>query len=171
VKKIYAILMAVIIAMATLAVAGYAYAQTQSPPNLPGPFGPGLMGPGMRGGGMMGRWGDSQTRTHGPLHKYMLRAFAAKLGLTSDEIQAQLDAGETMWTIASAQGISQEDFSAWMTEARTQALAQAVADGVLTQEQAEWMGQRMQRIHANGYGLGNCPMQGGKAGGRWNNRP
>ncbi len=39
-------------------------------------------------------------------------------------------------------------------------LKQAVADGVLTQQQADWMDQHMEQMWQNGYGTGGCPMWG-----------
>jgi hypothetical protein len=42
------------------------------------------------------------------------------------------------------------------------AFAKAVADGVITQERADWMLQRMQNMYQNGYGFGSCPMHNGQ---------
>jgi len=161
----------VAITVAALGVAGYAYAQTQTPPSPIYPF-----------GGMMGRWGGygpgmggGWNGAYAPLHQYMVNAFAEALGLTPDELQAKLEAGETMWTIAQAQGLSADEFANLMLEARTRAFNQAVADGVITQAQADWMIQRMQQMQAAGFTPGTCPMHyGGEfgpgPGGRWNNR-
>ena len=43
------------------------------------------------------------------------------------------------------------------------ALAKAVKDGVITQQQADRMLQMMQAMYQNGYGPGNCPMYNGQA--------
>ncbi|MCI0520702.1 MAG: hypothetical protein L0Z70_10675 [Chloroflexi bacterium] len=163
-----------VVSVAALGVFGYAYAQTATPGNGTTVFGPGMMGrwnnsagPGMMGrwqtdgaygpGGMMGQRGSGA----GPMHQYMVNAFAEALGTTPEDLQAQLDAGETMWSVAEAKGMTLEEFSSLMLTARTEALDQAVADGVLTQEQADWMTQRMAQAQAAGYGPGNCPMHGG----------
>lgn len=172
-KKLIVIAAVVLAVSVALGAAGFAFAQTQTPGNPANPnrqgmmgrwgqqdsYGPGMMGRGAgrgMGPGMMG--GASRDGT-GPLHSYMLNAFAQALGLTPEELQAQLDAGETMWTVAEAQGLSADEITALMLDARTSALNQAVADGVITQEQADWMIQRMGQ--GGGYGPGGCPMHGG----------
>ena len=54
----------------------------------------------------MGRSGQGmmQSGGYGSMHEYMEQALAAKLGLTEAEIEEKLAAGETMWSIAQAQG-------------------------------------------------------------------
>jgi hypothetical protein len=166
-----------VVAVAALGVFGYAYAQTATRGDGTTVFGPGMMGRwnndgGSYGPGMMGRWNNNagaygpgmmgrRGGGFGPMHQYMVNAFAEALGVTPEDLQAQLDAGETMWTLAEAKGMTLDEFTALMTEARTTALNQAVADGALTQEQADWMLQRMAQRQAGGYGPGNCPMHGG----------
>jgi hypothetical protein len=87
--------------------------------------------------------------------------------LTPEEVQTRIENGETMWEIAQSTGLTDEEISDMMLAARTQALKQMVADGVITQAQADWMLERMNQMHAGGFGPGNCPMGGGR-GGRWN---
>jgi len=70
-----------------------------------------------------------------------------------------------MYQIALDSGIKQEDLANFMNEVHKDALAKAVKDGVMTQEQADWMLQRMQNTYQNGYGAGNCPMHNGQQGG------
>jgi hypothetical protein len=164
-KKVLSIGVVLFVALAVLGVAGIAYAQSQTPPDPDAPFyGPGMMRRnGGFGAGMMGRWGDGGF---GPMHTGMVEAFAEALGLSPEEIETRLDAGESMYAIAQSQGLSNEEFFSLMVDARTKALEQAVADGVLTQEQADWMLERMNQRQATGYGPGNCPMQGGSFGQR-----
>jgi len=150
-----------VLAVAVLGVAGLAFAQAQTPPPPDQPFGPGMMRRGGSGFGMMGRGGASN---YGPMHPYMVAAFAEALGFTPEDLQAKLDSGESMWTVAQTQGLSEEEFTNLMLEARTEAAKQAVADGALTQEQADWMSQRMQQMQNGGFGPGNCPMHGGGFG-------
>jgi hypothetical protein len=165
-----------VVALLILGAAGFAYAQSQNPPSSGAPFGRGMMGRGGMmggwGGGMMGGWNGS----YGPMHTYMVEAFAAELGLTPEEVQTQIENGETMWEIAQSAGLSDEEITDLMLAARTEALNQMVADGVITQEQADWMLERMNQMHAGGFGPGNCPMGGGPGrgngpGGRWNQQP
>jgi Spy/CpxP family protein refolding chaperone len=172
-KKFLAISAIVVLAVLALGVAGIAYAQTQTPPQPGFPMGRGMMrGWGDRGfgPGMMGRWGEGG---YGPMHEYMEDAFAEALGISHDDLEAKLDAGETMWSIAQAQGLSDEEISQLMIDARTKALEKAVADGVLTQEQADWMTQRMQQAQESGFGPGACHGSGGPGRGpaqRWNDQ-
>ncbi len=95
----------------------------------------------------------------GWMHDYVEQALAAKLGLTEKQVEDQLAAGKSMYQIALDNGIKQEAIAEFMNEVHKDAFANAVKDGVMTQEQADWMFQRMQS--RGGYGTGNCPMQNG----------
>lgn len=153
--------------LTALGAVGFALAGQNTPPN---PYGPGMMGG--RGGGMMGGLRDEDG--YGPMHEVMEEAMAEALGITEEELEERHAAGETAWTIAQEKGLTQEQFVQLMTEARQNAFAQLVEEGVLTQEQADWMlermGSRMQ--YGFGDGTGTC-MGGGFRGGRggWNNQP
>jgi hypothetical protein len=164
----------------SLVFAGLAFAQTATPP-APGPgYGPGQgRGYGMMGGGrgMLGAWSQGYTGTvpmgpgmmgggrgmmggaygTGPLHDYMLDAFAQALDLARADLDEQLAGGQTMYAIAAAQGLTQEEFFSTMQTVRETALAQAVADGVITQEQADWMGAMRGRMQGGAGGPGDCP--------------
>ena len=133
---------------------------------------------GRMGRGMMGNRGNNQGENgclledgeYGPLHEYMYNAFAQVLGLTPEELETRRLAGDTLWDIAQEQGLTTEQFQEMMTTARTEAVNQAVADGVITQEQGEFMLERMKTMMGNGYGPG-FGMGNGGCGGRWNNQP
>jgi hypothetical protein len=179
-KKIVLIAVATFVVLAALGAAGYAYAQTPTPPT--NPLGPGSAygrGGGMMGGfrgGMMGGWGSAQA--YGPMHEYMTTAMAEALGMTVEQLNAELAAGKTMWLVAQEKGFTLEQFQSLMLEARQKALAQMVADGVITQAQADWMLSRMQGMWGSAGGAG-CPGMGGgfgrggfgRGGGRWNTPP
>jgi hypothetical protein len=128
----------------------------------------------------------------GPMHDYMEGAMAEALGLEVDEFEARHDAGETFYQIALAQGFTAEEIPALMQEARAKGLDAAAAAGVITQEQAEWMGSRSfgrggMMGGYGGYGTGECPMydgdevpysgqfgpgmMNGGRGGRWQQNP
>ena len=161
------ILIVSVIALALLVVGavgvGVAYAQSGQPPVS----GRGTM---MNGGG------------YGPMHDYVERALADKLGLTEEQVEEQFAAGKTMYQIALDNGIAEADVPTFLTEVHTAAFDAAVADGVLTREQADWMSQHMQG-RGYGDGTGTCPMgngtygpnngtgfrggPGGMMGGRW----
>lgn len=154
------LLIGILVAAAVIIIgaAGIAYAQSATPSSPAYPYGSGMMGGGWGGfGGMMGAWqGNKGSGSYGPMHEYMLETFADALGLTSQELQEQLDAGQTMWEVAQAQGLSDEQITELMEQAHDAALEQLVADGVLTQEQADWMDDHMEQMWAGGYGPGSC---------------
>jgi hypothetical protein len=102
-----------------------------------------------------------QAQQTGVLHDYMEQALADKLNLPLATVEAEFNAGKTLYQIALDNGIAQADLPAFMLEVRTLALEAAVADGVITQAQADRMAQR-------GYGMGGGMMngQGGGRGGR-----
>jgi hypothetical protein len=88
----------------------------------------------MGANGMMG-----PDESGGPLADYMLAAYAEAFGLTLEEVAARFEAGDSLWDIASSQGLTIEEYQARLELARTMAINQALADGVITQEQADWM--------------------------------
>jgi hypothetical protein len=142
-KKTVTAILIVAIAAIALGTAGAVYAQAPTP-QAPVPasgFGYGMnMGAGMRGG-RMGQNEFSGTQD-GLLHDAMIAAFAEELGISVEDLNARLVAGESMADIAFSQGLTVDQFQALMTDVRSQALDQAVVDGTLTQEQADWMNQR-----------------------------
>jgi hypothetical protein len=148
-KKIWTLGLVLIVAAAL--TAGVAFAQTPSPQGSGG-YGQGMMG-GRGAQSMMGQGGPVDG-SFGPMHEDMVATFAEALNLTTAELQAHLDAGETMWQVAEAQGITLETFRTLMLEARADALQQAVEAGTITSEQADWMSQRMSRMEERGFGSG-----------------
>lgn len=167
-KKTLLIVAIVILALGVLGV-GVAVAQGGNPPYQP-------YGHGMGGGGMMGGSGG-----YGPVHDYVEQALADKLGLTEAQVEADLAAGKPMYQIALDHGITQDGLAAFMTDIHKTAFDKAVAAGVMTQAQADYM---LQRMAQNGYGTGTCPMGGGgygqgrgggyggmMGGGRWQTNP
>ncbi len=93
----------------------------------------------------------------GVMHEYIEQALADKLGLTLEEVEAQFEAGATLWQIALDNGVAEEDLFTFMQEVHAAAFEAAVADGALTQAQADWM---LQRMAQRGYGAGTCPTGG-----------
>jgi hypothetical protein len=86
----------------------------------------------------------------GLLHDYMEKALAEKLGVPVATIEVQFDAGKTLYQIALDSGIAQANLSAVMLEIRTNAINAAVADGVITQVQAD----RILQVGGRGMGSG-----------------
>jgi hypothetical protein len=150
-----------IVIVATLAVAlmstGYVFAQSNTPvgPKTPG-TGTGY-GRGMMGGGMMGGRGAGMTAWDGILHDGMVAVYAEKLGISVADLNARIEKGETMAQIAAEKGLTSEQFTAMMKDARSQAIDQAIKAGTLTQEQADWLKTR-------GASFGTTGTRGGRGG-------
>jgi hypothetical protein len=179
-KKISFFIAGGIVTALILGFAGFAYAQTQTPPNPGTGYSGGMMGLfGARGNGKMSGWrGQVDGDFEGPMHEDMVAAFASKLGMTSDALEAELDSGKSMWQVAEEKNMSLEDFRSLMLETRNNALAQAVSAGTITQQQADWMNAHMNQGHGYGYGSDYAPCTGldgngwrGGPGGRWNTQP
>lgn len=149
-KKLVIGLAAAAVLAVVLGTAGWVYAQAPRPGSGNG-YG-GMMGGFGGRGGMMGQRGNAGTQ-YGFMHDDMITAFAQKLGLSADEVNARLAKGETMAQIAASKGFGVDQFQALMTEARSQALDQAVKEGQVTQAQADWMKQRGAGMMAGGRGM------------------
>lgn len=173
-KKLMILTIAVSIALVTLFTASQAFAQspTPTPPTQTAPFGFGKMGYGRMGrglrngafGGMMGWFG--QGGNYSPLHEYMIDALAEQLNLKADELESRITAGETPYQIALSTGLTDTQIGELFQKAHTEALKAAVAGGVINQEMADWMSQRMTQRWQNGFpGAGGC--MGRWGGQRW----
>jgi hypothetical protein len=105
--------------------------------------------------------GSAQTiqQSTGLLHEYMEKALAEKLGVALATIEAQFDAGKPLYQIALDNGIAQADLPALMLEIRTIAINTAMADGAITQAQANKM------LRVAGRSMGHGTMKGGTAAG------
>ncbi len=153
-KKIVmvAILLGVVSVLGLGATLALAQGPTPTQPTAPG-FGPGWM----RGGFGFGFNSDLNTQ--------MQTAVAKALGMTLDELNAQLNAGKTIAQIAQSKNIDLTKLHDDIQAAHEAIIQQAVKDGKLTQAQADWMLQRMeamdQYFEANG---GTCPGWGAGAG-------
>lgn len=174
-KKNLLVIAGILAFIVALSLAGLAFAQTQTPPgtNTPNTYGPGMMGGGYGRGMMQGGYGRGMMGNgdYGPMHEYMEAAFAKALGITQEDLEARIAAGETMWSVAQAQGLSDAQITDMMVTARNEALKAAVAAGAITQEQADWMSQHMTQMQTYGMGPGFCHGNGqqqGGPGGRWN---
>jgi uncharacterized membrane protein len=71
-------------------------------------------------------------------------ALAEALDLTVEEFEAAISSGERLSTLAEAAGVTMEELGDIMRAFKEDALAQAVADGTITQEQADEMLERME---------------------------
>lgn len=92
---------------------------------------------------------------------------AEALGLTVEELAAARDEGTHIYDLAEEQGIDMDTLMTAVSEARTAAIEQAVADGLLTQEQADLL-LSQSGSHFGGFGghggFGGRGMHGGHGG-------
>jgi len=95
----------------------------------------------------------------GVLHEYMEKALAEKLGIDLATVEAAFDAGTPLYQVALEYGITAEEMPAFMLEVRTAASEAALADGVITQDQADRM------LKGAGRGMGSGKMLGGRGAG------
>lgn len=98
---------------------------------------------------------------YGLMHDYVEKALADKLGITEKAVEDAFASDKMMYQIALDNGVKEADVAALLTEVHTVAFDKAVADGVITRTQADFM---LQRMTANGFNSGNCPMQNGQGG-------
>lgn len=145
-RTVLSIVIVAVVAIA-LGTAGFVYAQspaTQTP--VPGTgYGYGRMG---SRGGMMGA--NPAGTQDGVLHDGMMAVFSEKLGISVADLNSAITKGETMAQIASSKGLTADQFQTLMTDARNQAIDQALKNGTLTQDQANWMKQ-----HGAGQAMSN----------------
>ena len=73
---------------------------------------------------------------------YLTPQVATLLKLTTEQIQAQLDAGKALAEIATAQGVTQDQLLQTMMGSYSDHLALMVKDGYLTQARADTMSQQ-----------------------------
>lgn len=78
----------------------------------------------------------------GLLHDEMMKVISEELGISVEDLETRMANGETLYEIAVAEGLTPEEFNTLMVEAREQAIDQALADGLITQTQADWMKTR-----------------------------
>ena len=159
-KKKFILIAGLSLTVITLSLVGYAFAQGQPPPPRQYPTGSDMMnefggydyetmgdGYGMMGYGMMS-WNSEE----GPMHEAMLDALAASLELSSEEIEARHEAGESHWEIAEAEGLSDEVIKELMISSHDAALEDAEVDGWLTPRQADWMNDHIKQMWDGEFG-------------------
>jgi len=161
-KKIWiAIAVVAVVFAAGLGAANIVSAQAGNPPTVDGTVSP-------LGGMMSHRWGGTGMLGGGTevLHDLTVSAWAVELNLSVDELNAKMADGLTLAEIAAEQGITGEAFTTLWVEVRFAVLDEAVAQGLITPEQAQLMKDRLQaRLDAGwvmGMGSGaDCTMQDG----------
>jgi hypothetical protein len=91
----------------------------------------------------------------------MQAVMAEALGMSVEELQAAEEAGQNPRDLAEERGIEAETLRETMQAARLEAIEQAVSDGLITQEQADWLSTHNPRGGRGGMGGGR---PGGKQG-------
>ena len=106
----------------------------------------------------------------GILSEAGLEAAAQILGMTADELRTQLWAGESLADLADAAGVELEDVQTAVRAANVaatrDAIAQAVADGTMTQAKADWLIEGLEAGYWGGEG-GGFGFGGGRGGPRF----
>jgi len=136
---------------------------------------------------MRGRWGGEGLRLlprawlsvadDRELNDDMERALAEGMGLTLEDLTARLNDGESLRSIAEAEGLSESELETLWTSAWEGALESAVVDGALTPAQADWMLQHMQSLGPGhprpmwGAAGASCPWRGNMGGGFFERHP
>jgi hypothetical protein len=124
-----------IVAIAALAFGASGVAYAQSPNQAAGAGGAAMGGRGARGGFGAG----TSVAGDGILHDYLMSGYAEALDIPVADLEARLASGETMSQIALSAGLTLDEFRALMVDVRSQAIDQALSDGLLTQDQADWL--------------------------------
>ncbi|MCI0556259.1 MAG: hypothetical protein L0287_35395 [Anaerolineae bacterium] len=87
-----------------------------------------------------------------------LEAAAEVLGMTVDELTTALQSGRTLAELATEAGVELQDVRDAIQEVREAALreriAQAVADGTMSQEKADWLLEGLDKGFLDGPGFG-----------------
>ena len=140
-KSLKVVIPTVLLAALTLGVAS-ANAQEETP-----------QGPRGRGGFM----GHQFLASH---EEGIHQALADALGMSLTEFESARAAGQTLADLAADHDIELAALFEVRDAARTEAIAQAVADGVITQVQADWMLENQAAHRQAGPGAGLCGGQG-----------
>jgi hypothetical protein len=130
----------------------------------------GMMGRGMMGGSMM--TGANHAQMHGAMmgangmHEQVWTAIAAELDMTYAELNTAVQNGQTVAQLAEDKGVSLDELKTAAKNAYQAASADLVEQGVLTQEQADWMLDHMDDMPMFNFdqGFGSAP--GGMMHGR-----
>ncbi len=133
----------------------------------PGNGGEEIDGENLVGNGNQGAYGtgtgiplDQSINLDGILEDLIHASLADALGIEIDDLTARIDAGETLSAIAFSLGFDSLEIRDMIVTARTDAMAQAVVDGLMTQEQVDWMSSRGNKMSAASYGEGICDLSG-----------
>jgi hypothetical protein len=144
---------------ATGAVSAHAQTDSQDPVPTSQPWEP--LG--------MGRMWGGATGPEGPMHDYLIAAFADALGLSTSDVETRLTAGETLSSIAQGEGLSLEEFRTVLDQVRQTAVDNAKADGLVTRQRVQPTRQLKNGSASDPVGFtganADCPMWGDSGNG------
>jgi hypothetical protein len=136
------IVVAILILVLAVTLAGTALAQSGTPPTSDTCQCGGTPGMMMQGGGVRGA--DARGERGMPEWAGMDDAAEKLLGMTQAEIQAERLAGKSLAELAQAKGVGKDALIQAILDEHKTDLAKLVADGKMTQTQADAMVSRMQ---------------------------
>jgi hypothetical protein len=161
----FGVIAALLLTMALFAT--FTYAQGPPNPNIP-PDGTPTQGRGGRFGaaeqGMTGRGVNTPMNLMAVDEAEMHAAIADALGISVEAFETAVEDGQTVQLLAADLGIDFADIQAVMNDLHADALQQAVADGLVTQEQADRMASRVGGQMGSMTSRGSGQMQGRGAG-------
>ncbi len=103
---------------------------------------------------------DQSINLDGILEDLIHASLADALGIEISDLTARIDSGETISAIAFSLGFDSVEIRDMIVAARADAMAQAVADGLITQEQVDWMASHGNRMPSVKFGEGICDNPG-----------
>ncbi len=161
-KKIIVVLTIVAVGMVAFSFVGDASAQTASPQYFGKGGSKGICGGCGNGTGVPI---ERNININGLLDDAMASYLAGKLKIDVGDLKAREAAGESLVEIGLSLGFVQQTILDLHQEARIAALTQALADGLITQEDADWLISRLDygQYGANaGFCTGDCTLMAQK---------
>jgi len=108
--------------------------------------------------GERGRGGPGGSRSGPSLEGAALEAAADALDMSTDDLSAALADGKTLKDLANEAGVDMQDvfdaLSAVREESMREHIAQAVEDGTMNQEKADWLLEGLDKGFLDGPGFG-----------------
>jgi hypothetical protein len=100
-------------------------------------------------------WYSNQESGYRSLHSLMVESLAEISELSVGQIEARINNGEHLIAIASAAGVSLEDYYQMMVDTRRSYLEGAVEEGQISDEAYQWMFDHMNEIEGQSF-YGGC---------------
>lgn len=121
----------------------------------------GTRGPGGQGMGLAIEDGNEMFQMD---QEAIHQEIAELLGISVSELESAFEGGETLSSLALEYDVDFEVLRAVFDDARAEVLAQAVADGTMTQEQANWILERQGAMGTDvGTGFGGRGVRGSES--------